>query len=72
MRTFLKGVDLTGKNVAFFTSYGGSDGKAYQVLTSLVPGATVVGHIGFKLPLKMDKEQCSADLVRWAKDLLNS
>jgi flavodoxin len=72
VRTFLKGVDLTGKNVAFFTSYGGSDGKAYQVLTSLVPGAKVVGHIGFKLPLKMDKEQCSADLVRWAKDLLNS
>jgi hypothetical protein len=37
-----------------------------------VPGVTVVGHIGFKMPLKMDKEQCSADLVRWAKDLLNS
>ena len=72
VRTFLKGVDLTGKNVAFFTSYGGNEGKTYQILTSLVPGATVVGHIGFKMPLKMDKEQCATDLVRWAKDLLNS
>jgi hypothetical protein len=46
--------------------------KTYRVLASLVPGAKVVGNIGFKMPLKMDKEQCSADLVRWAKDLLNS
>ena len=72
VRTFLKGVDLKGKRVAFFTSYGDNDVKTYRVLTSLVPGATAVGRIGFKLPLKMDKEQCSADLVRWAKDLLNS
>jgi hypothetical protein len=72
VRTFLKGADLKGKRVAFFTSYGDNDVKTYRVLTSLVPGAKVVGHIGFKMPLKMDKEQCSADLVRWAKDLLNS
>jgi flavodoxin len=72
VRTFLKGADLKGKRVAFFTSYGDNDVKTYRVLTSLVPGAKVVGHIGFKLPIKMDKEQCSTDLVRWAKDLLNS
>lgn len=72
VRTFLKDADLKGKRVAFFTSYGDNDVKTYRVLTSLVPGATVDGHIGFKLPLKMDKEQCAADLVRWAKDLLNS
>jgi flavodoxin len=72
VRTFLKDAVLKGKRVAFFTSYGGSDVKNHRILNSLVPGATVVGHIGFKLPLKMDKEQCSADLVRWAKDLLNS
>jgi len=72
VRTFLKGADLKGKRVAFFTSYGGSDVKTHRILNSLVPGAKVVGNIGFKMPLKMDKEQCSADLVRWAKDLLNS
>lgn len=72
VRTFLKNVDLKGKRVAFFTSYGGNEGKTYRILTSLVPGATVVGHIGFKMPLKMDKEQCATDLLRWAKDLLNS
>jgi flavodoxin len=72
VRTFLKNVDFKGKRVAFFTSYGDNDVKTYRVLTSLVSGATVVGHIGFKMPLKMDKEQCSADVVRWAKDLLNS
>jgi len=72
VRTFLKGVDLTGKNVAFFTSYGGNEGKTYRILTSLVPGATVVGNIGFKMPLKMDKEQCATELLCWAKDLLNS
>lgn len=72
VRTFLKGADLKGKRVAFFTSYGDNDVKTRRILTSLVPGATVVGNIGFKMPLKMDKEQCSADLVRWAKDLLNS
>jgi flavodoxin len=72
VRTFLKGADLKGKRVAFFTSYGGSDVKTHRILNSLVPGAKVVGNIGFKMPLKMDKEQCSADLVRWAKNLLNS
>jgi flavodoxin len=72
VRTFLKGADLKGKRVAFFTSYSDNDVKTYRVLTSLVPGGKVIGHIGFKLPLKMDKEQCAADLVRWAKDLLNS
>jgi len=72
VRTFLKGADLKGKRVAFFTSYGGSDVKTHRILNSLVPGAKVVGNIGFKMPLKMDKEQCSVDLVRWAKDLLNS
>jgi flavodoxin len=72
VRTFLKGADFEGKRVAFFTSYGGSDVKTHRILNSLVPGATVVGNIGFKMPLKMDKEQCSADLVRWAKNLLNS
>jgi flavodoxin len=72
VRTFLKNVDFKGKRVAFFTSYGGSDVKTHRILNSLVPGAKVVGNIGFKMPLKMDKEQCSADLVRWAKDLLNS
>jgi flavodoxin len=72
VRTFLKGADLKGKRVAFFTSYGGSDVKTHRILNSLVPGAKVVGNIGFKMPLKMDKEQCSTDLVRWAKDLLNS
>jgi hypothetical protein len=46
--------------------------KTHRILNSLVPGAKVVGNIGFKMPLKMDKEQCSADLVHWAKDLLNS
>ena len=72
VRTFLKNVDFTGKRVAFFTSYGGNEGKTYRILTSLAPGATIVGHIGFKMPLKMDKEQCATDLLRWAKDLLNS
>ncbi|MHB8106577.1 MAG: flavodoxin family protein [Candidatus Cryosericum sp.] len=72
VRSFLKNVDFKGKRVAFFTSYGDNDVKTYRVLASLVSGATVVGHIGFKMPLKTDKEQCSADVVRWAKDLLNS
>jgi flavodoxin len=72
VRTFLKGADLKGKKVAFFTSYGDNDVKTQRVLTSLVPGADVVDHIGFKLPLKMDKEQCVTDLIRWARDLLNS
>jgi hypothetical protein len=30
-----------------------------------------VGGIGFKTPLKMDKEQCASDLIRWARDILN-
>ncbi len=71
VRTFLKGADLRGKKVAFFTSYRDNDVKTQRVLVSLVPEADVVGRIGFRLPLKMDREQCVADLVRWAKELLN-
>lgn len=71
VRTFLKGADLKGKRVAFFTCYGDNDVKTRRILTALVPGAKVVGNIGFKLPLKMDKEQCVTDLVRWARDLMN-
>jgi flavodoxin len=73
VRSFLKDADLKGKQVAFFTCYGGdNDVKTQKILTSLVPGAKVAGRIGFKMPLKMDKEQCVVDLLRWAKDLLNS
>jgi flavodoxin len=71
VRTFLKGADLREKKVAFFTSYGDNDVKTQRVLVSLVPGANVVGRIGFRMPLKMDREQCVVDLVRWAKELLN-
>lgn len=72
VRSFLKDADLKGKRVAFFTCYGGSDVKTQRILKTLVPGATVVGSTGFKMPLKTDKEQCASDLVRWARDLLNS
>lgn len=72
VRTFLKGADLKGKRVAFFTCYRDTDVRAHRILTSLVPGARVVGRIGFRLPLKMDKEQCSTDLIRWARELLLS
>ncbi len=72
VRTFLKGADLRGKKVAFFTSYGDNDVKTQRALTSLVPGADVVGRIGFRLPLRTDKEQCASDLIRWARDLLDT
>jgi flavodoxin len=72
VRTFLKGADFKGTRVAFFTCYGDNDVKTQRILASLVPGAKVAGRIGFKLPLKMDKEQCVTDLLRWARDLLNS
>ncbi len=71
VRSFLKGADLKGKRVAFFTCYGGSDVKTQSILKTLVPQATVVGGVGFKMPLKMDKEQCVTDLLRWARDILN-
>ena len=72
VRTFLKGADFKGRRVAFFTCYGGdNDVKTQKILTTLVPGATVAGRIGFKMPLKMDKERCSADVIQWARDILN-
>lgn len=71
VRSFLKDADLKGKRVAFFTCYGDNDVKTQKILASLVPGAKVAGRIGFKTPLKLDKEQCVRDLVRWARDLLS-
>ncbi|MGB9666188.1 MAG: flavodoxin family protein [Candidatus Cryosericum sp.] len=71
VRSFLKDADLKGKRVAFFTCYGDNDVKTQKILASLVPGANVAGHIGFKTPLRLDKEQCVSDLVRWARDLLD-
>ena len=70
VRTFLKGADLAGKRIAFFACYGDSEGKTFRLLDSLVPGAQVIGHIGFTRPLKNDREQCAADIVRWATELL--
>lgn len=71
VRSFLKDANLRGKKVAFFTCYGDNDVKTQRILSSLAPGADIVGRIGFRLPLTSDKEQCAADLVRWARELLN-
>ncbi|MHB8071377.1 MAG: flavodoxin family protein [Candidatus Cryosericum sp.] len=71
VRTFLKGADFTGKKVAFFSCYGDNDAMTQRILGALVPQADVVGRIGFKLPLKMDKDQCVTDLLQWARDLLS-
>ena len=72
VRSFLKDADLKGKRVAFFTCYAASDVKTQRILASLVPGAKVVGTIGFKAPLKNDKERCAADLVRWGRGIVTS
>jgi flavodoxin len=59
-----------GKKVAFFCSYEGNFGKAFQRLEKACEGSEVLGSKDFMAPLKIDREKTLKDAEDWALSIV--
>jgi flavodoxin len=71
LRTFFTNNRLRDKNIAFFCCYGGSDKKVYDYMKQALRRCHILGRIGFKKPLKKDKEYNIQKAKEWATRIIN-
>ena len=69
LRTFLAGVEWTGKTVALFLTHAGGKGDAMAKLREALSGAAVVGEIDFVSPLKKDPAAAAKRAAEWAREI---
>jgi flavodoxin len=69
--TFFSEKEIENKKVALFCCYGGQSGKTFENFKKHLTKSTIVGEIGFKDPLKNDKELNENRVQKWAKNIVN-
>ena len=70
IRTFITSNDLSGKKIAFFASYDGSEGKSYEHVKKLIgEKAEYISNNGFKTG-KEEIEKALSRTSEWALNLL--
>ncbi len=57
------------KKVALFCCYGAGIGNTFENMKKMLRGNQILGEIGFKEPLKNDKEKNIQDTKDWAKNI---
>jgi flavodoxin len=72
MRSFLASQSLVGKKVGLLLCHGGGPKNAMADFRNAVAGATIVGSIDFKEPLKNSTESAVQKAKEWAKSLLTA
>ena len=72
LRTFLETHKLINKKIGLFYCFTVKAGLIVENFEKELEGNEIVGHIGFKDPLKVDKEKSISKAKEWIKDLLNS
>ena len=70
--TFFTTNRLRDKKIALFCCYGGAEGKTFKNIKQLLRGGEIVGEIGFKEPIKKDKEKNIEKAKEWAKNIINA
>lgn len=70
LRTLFSTMGLTGKKIGLFCSYGGSAGKSLEKMKETLAGNEILGEIGFRDPLKNEKEKNAQQAQEWAKGML--
>lgn len=69
--TFFAHYPLERKEVAFFCSYKGSEGKTLENFRKALADNDVLGEIGFKNPFE-EKEETVQQVGSWVKEILGS
>lgn len=69
--TFFSKKEIENKKVALFGCYGGQSGKIFGDFRKHLANSTVVGEIGFKEPLKNDKELNKSRAEKWSQNIIN-
>jgi flavodoxin len=69
--TFFSQVKIENKKVALFCCYGGQSGKTFDNFKKHLDKNAIIGEIGFKDPLKHDKQSNQNKINQWAKDIIS-
>ncbi len=72
LSTFFSTIKLRDKKAALFCCYGGSEGKTFENMKKALRGSQVLGEIGFRNPLKKDKDQNIQKAKKWANDIIKT
>ncbi len=70
IKTFMTDLLPPGKDLAFFYSFEGGEGKTFQIMEKMANGGNIVGKKGFMAPLKKDREACLENGKTWVSSLL--
>lgn len=70
--SFFSDIKIQGKNTALFCCYGGSAGKTFENFEKALAGNQVLSSIGFKDPLKGDKDLEVKRAEDWAKGVVSN
>jgi hypothetical protein len=69
IKAFLLKTGLQGENIALFCCYGAMIGRTFTNLEKDLSGNHIVGKIGFKEPLKIDKEANVERVNGWVDEI---
>jgi flavodoxin len=71
LNTFFYNERFVNKKIAFYCTYGGSDGKAVDDIKEALSENIFLGEIGFISPLTRSKDKCTEKARDWAKRMLD-
>lgn len=69
-RTLFMTEKFKEKSVALFCTFGGGEGKTFVELKKALDTSIIVGEKGFKLPLKINKEENEVQAKKWAQEIM--
>lgn len=72
LRTFFKNNDIKDKRVALFYCHGGGERNFIEKFEEAVKDSKILGKIGFKDPVRNEKEKDVARAREWAVEILKS
>ncbi len=70
MRSLMSDLSFFNKKLILFCCYAGKEGRTFEEMIALAPGAELIGQKSFLDPLRMS-EQAAGDICRqWCQELL--
>jgi flavodoxin len=70
--TFFSEVNIINKKIALFCCYAGSEGKIFNAFKSQLGENEVIGEIGFKDPIKNNRQQNIENVKQWMHKCIDS
>ena len=69
--TFFSEVSLKNKNIVLFCCYAGAEGKTFDSFKRKLEGNKVLGQMGFRDPLKKDREENIKKAREWIRQFVS-